>query len=205
LASLSQVREFVRQHALAAGLDKKQIYKLGLAVDEIATNAISHGYEQSETSGELVLAAETDAAKLSILLEDTAPPFDPTAEAEPDNLDQPLEQRKAGGLGVFLTLKNVDEFAYHYANGRNCYTFTMYRPASISTEEVAVILGTWPRLNVFRKRRLSLKKATRAPNCTRSYPVKSGYMMVARRWLNWARERFSARWRLSTPNRGAPR
>jgi len=141
LTSLSQVREFVRQHALTAGLDKQQTYKLGLAVDEIATNAISHGYEQSETSGELALTADIDASRLSILLEDTAPPFDPTAAAKPNNLDQPLDQREAGGLGVFLAIQNVDEFAYRYVNGRNCYTFIMHRPASISLEEVAAILG----------------------------------------------------------------
>lgn len=141
LASLSRVRDFVRQHAQAAGLDKQQIYKLGLAVDEIATNAISHGYEESETSGELALTAEFDAATLSILLEDTAPPFDPTTKAAPDNLDKPLEQREAGGLGVFLAVQSVDEFAYHYANGRNCYTFVMHRPVAISTSEVAGILA----------------------------------------------------------------
>jgi sigma-B regulation protein RsbU (phosphoserine phosphatase) len=138
---LSRVRDFVRQHAQAAGLDAQQIYKLGLAVDEIATNAISHGYEESETSGELALAAEADDVALRILLEDTAPPFDPTTRAVPENLDQPLEQREAGGLGVFLAVQNVDEFAYHYANGRNCYTFTMHRPTAISTAKVVAILA----------------------------------------------------------------
>jgi sigma-B regulation protein RsbU (phosphoserine phosphatase) len=141
LASLSQVRDFVRQQALAAGLDKQQIYKLGLAVDEIATNAISHGYEESETSGELALTAAVDATALHIFLEDTAPPFDPTTKATPDNLDQPLEQRAAGGLGVFLAIQNVDEFAYRYASGRNCYTFIMHRPAAVSTPEVAAVLA----------------------------------------------------------------
>ena len=139
LASLSLIRKFVRQQAIAAGLDKKQIYKLGLAIDEIATNAISHGYEESETSGELSLSAEIDAATLTIVLEDTAPPFDPLTEAEPENLDQPLEQRAAGGLGVFLAVQNVDDFAYRYANGRNCHTFIMNRPAA-----VAAILGKVP-------------------------------------------------------------
>ena len=141
LASLSQVRDFVRQHAQQAGLEAQQIYKLGLAVDEIATNAISHGYEESETSGELALTAEIDDTMLRILLEDTAPPFDPTTRVTPDNLDKPLEQREAGGLGVFLAGQNVDEFAYHYTNGRNCYTLAMHRPAAISMSEVAAILA----------------------------------------------------------------
>jgi len=140
-ASLSRVRDFVRRHAAAAGLDKKQAYKLGLAVDEIATNAIGHGYGKSETSGELALTAEIDEAQLTILMEDTAPPFDPSTKAEPDNLDQPLEQREAGGLGVFLAFKNVDEFTYRYVDGRNCYTFIMFRPTTIPTEEIAGILG----------------------------------------------------------------
>ena len=137
--------------SLPAELLPDLIYKLSLAIDEIATNAISHGYEESETSGELSLSAEIDAATLTIVLEDTAPPFDPLTEAEPDNLDQPLEQREAGGLGVFLAVQNVDEFAYRYANGRNCYTFTMNRPvttstvsastAAVDTAQVAAILA----------------------------------------------------------------
>jgi sigma-B regulation protein RsbU (phosphoserine phosphatase) len=146
LASLGFVRKFVRQQSLAAGLEKTQIYKLSLAIDEIATNAISHGYEESETSGELALSAEIQATTLSIVLEDTAPPFDPLSEAEPDNLDQPLEEREAGGLGVYLAIQNVDEFAYRYVNGRNCYTFIMNRPtmaptAAVDTAHVAAILA----------------------------------------------------------------
>lgn len=143
LASLGLVRDFVRQQGAAAGLDKEQIYKLSLAVDEIATNAISHGYEQSETSGELSLSAELDSATLTIVLEDTAPPFNPLTEEKPDNLDQPLDQREAGGLGVFLAIQNVDQFEYRYADGRNYHTFIMNRPAktTVSIDQATTILG----------------------------------------------------------------
>jgi anti-sigma regulatory factor (Ser/Thr protein kinase) len=69
-----------------------------------------------------------DQATLKITLEDTSAPFDPRKFAPPDHIDKPIDERPIGGLGVYLTLQNVDKFDYEYVNNRNRNIFIVNRP-----------------------------------------------------------------------------
>ncbi|HXV96967.1 MAG TPA: ATP-binding protein, partial [Anaerolineae bacterium] len=51
LDSLSVIGKYVLTAAATAGLDKKVSYRLRLAVDEIATNIITHGYDEANLEG----------------------------------------------------------------------------------------------------------------------------------------------------------
>jgi serine/threonine-protein kinase RsbW len=70
LNSLQAVEEYVAKAAAAAGLDDKASYRLQLAVDEITTNVIAHGYADREVKGELRLQADIDEQTLAISIED---------------------------------------------------------------------------------------------------------------------------------------
>ena len=130
--SLGAVAKFVLAAAAEAGLDKKASYRLRLALDELATNVVAYGYEQGQREGELYVSALIDAEGLSIVLEDTGPEYDPTKAAKPLSLELPPEERQIGGLGIFLTLRSVDHFAYERAGDRNRNTITMKRPQAPS-------------------------------------------------------------------------
>jgi serine/threonine-protein kinase RsbW len=125
LDSLKQIREFVRTAADAVGLGQSPTYKLTLAVDEIATNIITHGYQEVGRSGDIHVHAELREGEVEITLEDTGIPFNPLTYANPDNLDAPLAERGIGGLGVYLAQENVDEFRYAFEEGRNRNIFVM--------------------------------------------------------------------------------
>lgn len=128
LDSLSEVGRYVMEAATAANLEKKAAYRLRLAVDEIVTNIIVHGFEEAGLEGEFTVKAELDDTALTLIVEDAAEPFDPKHHPTPDDLDSPLEERDIGGLGVFLALNGVDAFSYDYVDGHNRNCFTMYRP-----------------------------------------------------------------------------
>ena len=133
LYSLSAIGQYVNAAALAAGLEKKVAYRLRLAVDEVATNSIIHGYEESGSTGDVVLYSELNEETLTIIVEDTAPPFDLRSLAErPEHIDKPVEDRPIGGLGVYLTIQNVDKFDYEYINHRNRNIFIVNRPPRMS-------------------------------------------------------------------------
>jgi anti-sigma regulatory factor (Ser/Thr protein kinase) len=119
LDSLSAIRKYVNNAAAQAGLDKKVAYRLLLAVDEIATNIIVHGYEQAGKTGEVTVQAEMDEDHLTITLEDSAAPFDPRYFERPGHIDKPIKERPIGGLGIYLALENVDVLDYEYVNNRN--------------------------------------------------------------------------------------
>ena len=128
LDSLSAIGKCVNEAALQAGLDKKATYRLRLAVDEIATNIVVHGYDEAGLSGQILVLSEIDAEALTIILEDNSPAFDPRQLGRPDHIDKPVEERPIGGLGIFLTLENVDRFDYEYVNNRNRNIFVVNRP-----------------------------------------------------------------------------
>lgn len=132
LDSLVPIREFVDRAVALAGIESKPGYRLRLAVDEIATNIVNYGYEKSGLAGDVKLEARIDDDTLTITLEDSAPPFDPTTVDDPDDLGIDLRERKIGGLGIFLTVRGVDEFHYQRVGDCNRNVFVLNRPVSQS-------------------------------------------------------------------------
>jgi anti-sigma regulatory factor (Ser/Thr protein kinase) len=130
--SLAPIREYLTELSAAAGLDKKQTYNLCLAVDEVVTNIFLYGYGRSGQKGVVDVYAEVDENQIQITVEDDSPPYDPTQQKLPDeeDLKKPLEERPIGGLGLFLTISNVDEFKYEYISGRNRNIFVVKRLSS---------------------------------------------------------------------------
>jgi serine/threonine-protein kinase RsbW len=127
LESLQRIRDFVTEAARIAELDRMPTYRLRLAVDEIATNIIVHGFAEQAEDGWIVLRAEMDAAELTIVLEDAARAYDPREQPRPLDLSAPLEDREIGGLGVFLAVDGVDRFSYEREDTLNRNVFTMKR------------------------------------------------------------------------------
>ncbi len=130
LESLADIGQFVLRAAADAGLDRKASYQLRLAVDEIATNIVVHGYAGANRQGPIAMWAELDEAELRLCLEDKAEPFDPHEAQSPDDLDRPLEEREIGGLGVFLALRGTDELRYERTAEGNRNIVVVHRPKS---------------------------------------------------------------------------
>ncbi len=129
LESLKPLAEFVHTVAKEAGFDQQTAYRLHLAVDEIATNTVMHGYAGGQTQGEIFLSAEILPAQLRINLEDSAAVFDPTQRASAPDLSADIETRTIGGLGILLAQKNVDQFLYQRVGDRNRVIFVLKRPS----------------------------------------------------------------------------
>ncbi len=126
LESLQPIGQYVMEATRMAGLEKQAAYKLRLAVDEIATNIITHGYDEAGRQGRLEIQATLDPKCLTITIEDSGLPYDPRLAPPPD-LSLPLEERNIGGLGVFLTIHSVDDFRYELVGERNRNIFVMNR------------------------------------------------------------------------------
>jgi anti-sigma regulatory factor (Ser/Thr protein kinase) len=126
--TLDALRDFVDTVSKQAGLEKQKMYGLRLAVDEIATNIVNYGYGRSGVNGTLDAIAQITDNALIVTLEDTAPAFDPFSIPMPDDLDDPLEERPIGGLGIMLAKQNVDEFTYARVGNRNQNRFVVKRP-----------------------------------------------------------------------------
>jgi|SRR3954468_5584005 len=125
LESLKAIREYVGLASSTAGLSKDRSYGLALAVDEIATNIITHGYQEAGLAGDIVMQADISDGTVEITIKDNGMAFNPLTHIEPDDLETPLDERSVGGLGIFLAQKNVDELRYGYVDGQNINIFVI--------------------------------------------------------------------------------
>lgn len=119
LEALAEISDFVVDEARAAGLDEHAVWEVQLSVDEAATNVIQHSY--SRQPGPITVSTRASGSEFEVTIRDRGRPFDPEKVPEPD-LVSPLEERKTGGLGLFLMRKLMDRVAFHFDDGENILT-----------------------------------------------------------------------------------
>lgn len=90
-----------------------------LVVDELVSNLLKYGFslEPDQCS---YLRIEFDEDWLEIELKDNGHRFNPLIQPEPMSLGKTLSDRQAGGLGVYLVLKLMDDMHYEWVQPWNC-------------------------------------------------------------------------------------
>lgn len=96
---------------------------LSLAIDEVCSNLILYGYQGME-AGNIHLSVMLLENEILVRIEDQGQPFHPSLIKDPI-LSDDLEERKMGGLGVFIMKELVDEYVYKSENGTNCLSLKM--------------------------------------------------------------------------------
>ncbi len=97
-------------------------FAVNVSVDELLTNTISYGYDDSD-GHRIEMTVWMEGSVLVIELSDDAKPYDPTVAPHPD-IDAPIEKRPIGGLGVHFVRVLMDGFRYRRTDGRNVVTLT---------------------------------------------------------------------------------
>jgi anti-anti-sigma factor len=116
LNTLAAISAFVVEGAELAGLDDHAAWEVQLAADEAATNVIQHSY--GNTPGPITIQTDVIDGSFCVTIIDQGRQFDPEQVPEPD-LVSPLEERKTGGLGLFLMRKLMDQVTFRFEDGRN--------------------------------------------------------------------------------------
>jgi serine/threonine-protein kinase RsbW len=114
--NLSEIREFIYSTAQDIGVSKEVIDDIILAVDEACTNIIKHAYKYYP-EGEIVIKLKYNLHKFTIIIIDHGASFEPDTVPEPD-LEKYYEQRKVGGLGMYLMKRLMDEVKYVSVPGK---------------------------------------------------------------------------------------
>jgi len=93
---------------------------LNLVLEELVTNIIFYGFtDTNEHTIRIHLTLET--TDLTIVVTDDAIAFNPLQAAEPD-INQALEERAIGGLGIHLVRKIMDDVCYERVDEKNILT-----------------------------------------------------------------------------------
>ena len=122
LREMSVVAAEIDEFCTAQHLATEIAYAANLAIEELLTNSISHGYDDDEPHRiEIILRREPD--DLVIVIVDDSAPFDPSRKPDPD-VAAPLADRDPGGLGLLLVHQVMDGIEYRRLQGCNIVTLT---------------------------------------------------------------------------------
>jgi len=110
LENLPRFLGFIESVCASIDADDDTKYALRLAVEEVCTNLIVHGY-RNRPAGPIEVVAHDEADRVTLVIHDRSPPFDPKNAPAPDLISD-AEHRRIGGLGWHLVKKMVDEIRY---------------------------------------------------------------------------------------------
>jgi len=122
LAELQKVNQALEQfgelHQLPSGVSNV----VSLALDEIITNIVSHGYQDHEEHY-IDIRISLEQGMLNVVIEDDGVGFNPLGIDSPDT-SSALEDRPIGGLGIHLVRNVMDDVSYAFRNERNRLVLT---------------------------------------------------------------------------------
>ncbi len=121
--NLETVLDFIHQE-LPPGCETDLMYKIDLCAEEIFVNIAHYAYKDKLPAGEdgqarIICTYENEL--LTIIFRDQGVPFNPLDRADPD-ITLSAEERRIGGLGIFLTKKYMDSVEYKYEDNENILT-----------------------------------------------------------------------------------
>ena len=121
--SLPQVLAFVDEYLESLDCSMKVQMQIDVAVEEIYVNVASYAY--APETGNVTITLETADAPRSVTITftDSGVPYDPLAKEDPD-VTLSAEERKIGGLGIYMVKKTMDSMTYEYKNKQNVLTIT---------------------------------------------------------------------------------
>ena len=111
IESIRTLLDSVEEWAKAEGLPSKALFRLNLVLEELATNVVRHGY-RDRPDAEIDVSIVDDGAALTLTLRDQAEEFDPFSSAPKADVDEPVETRRMGGLGVHFVKTMAQSYTY---------------------------------------------------------------------------------------------
>lgn len=86
---------------------------LSVVIEELVVNIVNYAH-----SDYLDVEIIRDEKNIALRFHDNGIPFNPLQKDPPD-ITSPLEDRKIGGLGIFMVKKFMDTVSYEYTEGEN--------------------------------------------------------------------------------------
>ena len=118
IAELARLQAFAVEFAHQCGLPADERSRLLIILDELFTNAVTHGRRPHSAGGTVAVSLGWREGRLRISFVDDGVPFDPLAFRGPD-LEDATEERGIGGLGIHIVRSLVHQARYRRAGDRN--------------------------------------------------------------------------------------
>lgn len=118
IEEMQTVTSFVEEQMEKMEAPIKAQTQINIAVDELFSNIAYYAY--GDGAGKVLVRVEalSEPRGIALTFIDKGTPYNPLEKEDPDTTLS-AEERKVGGLGIFMVKKSMDEMNYQYKDGRN--------------------------------------------------------------------------------------
>lgn len=110
--------EFIENELERVGCPIKVMMTVTVCFEEMFVNVAHYAY--GDGNGEVTVSTDYSDGVFSITLDDGGIPFDPLSVNDPD-ITLSADERRIGGLGIFMVKKSMDNVSYKRENDRNIF------------------------------------------------------------------------------------
>lgn len=116
--NIASVTEFVDELLEELKCSVKIQTSIDVAIDELFGNIVHYAYKPN--IGDVTILTEVIDEPLAVIITfiDKGIPYNPLTEPDPD-ITLSADERKVGGLGIYMVKKMMDSISYEHKDGKN--------------------------------------------------------------------------------------
>ena len=118
IENIEKVTDFVNEELEKLDCSPKAQIQIDVAIDELFGNIAHYAYNPNVGPATIRVEVVEDPMAVVLTFIDHGIPYDPLAKEDPD-IKLSAEERKIGGLGIYMVKKSMDEITYEYKAGQN--------------------------------------------------------------------------------------
>ncbi len=122
--NITAVTAIIDEQLEALGCPVKARMEIDIAIDELFCNIARYAYGKNQGDATVRFDFDKTTRTASITFVDSGMPFNPLDKPDPD-VTLPAEERRIGGLGIFMVKMMMDKVEYRREGGFNI--LTIYR------------------------------------------------------------------------------
>ncbi len=115
------VTDFVNEQLMLHNCPAKVQVQIDIAIDELFGNIAYYAYASDVGVATVRVEFVNEPHSVAITFIDHGVPYNPLKKDDPDTTLL-AEERKIGGLGIYMVKKSMDDIFYEYKNGQNILT-----------------------------------------------------------------------------------
>lgn len=119
--ALREVVSFTEAELEKSGCSIKAVMQITVAIEEIFVNIARYAYPEDKGEVRYSIDFESRKNEITFRMKDNGIQFNPLKKPDPD-ITLTAEERKIGGLGIYIMKKTMDEVSYAYEKGENILT-----------------------------------------------------------------------------------
>lgn len=121
--NIDALTEYAGKYLAEANCNPKAEMQINVAIDEIFSNICHYAYKDQDGNARVTVTFDPSRENVTISFEDRGVPYNPLEREDP-NVESSLEERKIGGLGIFIVKNTMDDVVYENDNGHNILKIT---------------------------------------------------------------------------------